>query len=78
MASASGATQRRTNFFGRHLVHDELSRSGEDADVTTVALRHGFTHMGRFSGYYQSAFGELPGTTLRRRRPPHRQAKVTA
>jgi AraC-like DNA-binding protein len=23
------------------LVHDELSRSGEDADVTTVALRHG-------------------------------------
>jgi AraC-like DNA-binding protein len=60
------------------LVHDELSRSGEDADVTTVALRHGFTHMGRFSGYYQSAFGELPSTTLRRRRPPHRQAKVTA
>jgi AraC-like DNA-binding protein len=58
------------------LVHDELCRSVENTDVTTVALRHGFTHMGRFSAYYQSAFGELPSTTLRRRRPTHRRAKL--
>jgi transcriptional regulator GlxA family with amidase domain len=36
--------------------------------VTSVALRHGFTRLGRFSAYYQSTFGELPSTTLRRRR----------
>lgn len=57
------------------LIHAELCRSGEDADVTTVALRHGFTHLGRFSAYYQSAFGELPSMTLRRRRQPMRQVK---
>ena len=54
------------------LIHEELCRSGDDADVTTVALRHGFTHLGRFSAYYQSAFGELPSMTLRRRRRPTR------
>lgn len=54
------------------LVHAELCRSGEETDVTAVALRHGFTHLGRFSAYYQSAFGELPSTTLRRRRLPTR------
>lgn len=57
------------------LIHDELCRSGEGADVTSIALRHGFTHLGRFSAYYQSAFGELPSTTLRRRRQPARQSK---
>jgi AraC-like DNA-binding protein len=50
------------------LVHKELVRSDESTDVTTVALRHGFTHLGRFSWYYQAAFGELPRVTLRRRR----------
>jgi AraC-like DNA-binding protein len=59
------------------LIHDELGRSDEDIDVTTVALRHGFTHLGRFSAYYQSAFGELPSTTLRRRRQPTRQVKLS-
>jgi transcriptional regulator GlxA family with amidase domain len=44
--------------------------------VTTVALRHGFTHLGRFSAYYQSAFGELPRTTLRRRRLPTRHTML--
>ena len=62
--------------FRLRLIHDELCRSGEDTDVTTVALRHGFTHLGRFSAYYQSAFGELPSTTLRRRRP-RLQAKLS-
>lgn len=60
------------NDFLRHtrlrLVHEELCRSDERTDVTSVALRHGFAHLGRFSAYYQSTFGELPSTTLRRRR----------
>ncbi len=48
------------------LVREELLRSNERTDVTSVALRHGFTHLGRFSGYYHAAFGELPHVTLRR------------
>ena len=57
------------------LVRDELCRSGGETEVTTVALRHGSMHLGRFSTYYQSAFGELPSTTLRRRRLPIHPAK---
>jgi len=50
------------------LVRDELARSGADANVTTIALRYGFSHLGRFSAYYQAAFGETPSATLRRGR----------
>jgi len=41
-------------------------RSGPQADVTSVALAHGFTHLGRFSQYYSRAFGEQPSQTRRR------------
>ncbi|MEU7591376.1 AraC family transcriptional regulator [Micromonospora sp. NPDC049230] len=34
--------------------------------VTTVALRHGFVHLGRFATEYRSRFGESPSATLRR------------
>jgi len=50
------------------LVRDELLRSGREANVTTIALRHGFSHLGRFSAQYRSAFGEGPSATLRRSR----------
>jgi AraC-like DNA-binding protein len=50
------------------LVRDELLHSGPEASVTTVALRHGFSHLGRFSAQYRSAFGEDPSATLRRGR----------
>ncbi|MFG2235834.1 helix-turn-helix domain-containing protein [Streptomyces sp. NPDC048723] len=29
-------------------------------NVTDVALRWGFTHLARFSGYYREAYGETP------------------
>jgi transcriptional regulator GlxA family with amidase domain len=32
--------------------------------VTEVALRWGFSHIGRFSGAYRQLFGELPSQTL--------------
>ena len=32
--------------------------------VTTVAVNHGFSHLGRFSRVYRDAFGELPSETL--------------
>lgn len=37
--------------------------------VTDVALRWGFTHLGRFAGLYLRAYGESPSATLRRGRP---------
>ncbi len=36
------------------------------ANVTTVALDHGFGHLGRFSAYYRERFGELPRDTATR------------
>jgi AraC-like DNA-binding protein len=50
------------------LVRDELLRSDKDASVTTVAMRHGFMHLGRFSAQYRAVFGEGPSATLRRSR----------
>jgi AraC-like DNA-binding protein len=50
------------------LVRDELLRSGTEANVTAVALRHGFSHLGRFSAQYRAIFGEDPSMTLRRGR----------
>jgi AraC-like DNA-binding protein len=50
------------------LVRDELLRSDQDASVTTVAMQHGFMHLGRFSAQYRAAFGEGPSATLRRGR----------
>jgi AraC-like DNA-binding protein len=48
--------------------HEELLRlaPGAGARVTDVALRHGFTHTGRFAALYRARFGEPPSTTLRR------------
>ncbi|WFR67993.1 helix-turn-helix domain-containing protein [Curtobacterium flaccumfaciens] len=40
-----------------------------DPTVTTVgeiATAWGFAHLGRFSGYYEAAFGEFPRATLHR------------
>jgi AraC-like DNA-binding protein len=50
------------------LVRDALWRSDGETNVTAVASRYGFSHLGRFSAYYQSAFGEAPSVTLRRGR----------
>lgn len=48
--------------------HDELLHLDPTtgATVTDVALRHGFTHTGRFAAAYRQRFGEPPSTTLRR------------
>ncbi|MBX9842207.1 MAG: AraC family transcriptional regulator [Xanthobacteraceae bacterium] len=50
------------------LVRDELLRSGPEANVTAIAMRHGFVHLGRFSAQYRATFGEPPSATLRRGR----------
>jgi AraC-like DNA-binding protein len=48
-------------------VRDDLLREGDNGSVTDVALKYGFSHLGRFSAQYHAAFGERPSATLRRR-----------
>ena len=48
-------------------VRDDLLRADRDGNVTDVALKYGFSHLGRFSAQYHAAFGEHPSATLRRR-----------
>ena len=42
--------------------------SGAAGTVAEIASRWGFTHMGRFSGLYRQAYGELPFDSLQRSR----------
>ncbi len=47
-------------------VHQALqSAEPGETTVTDVAIRFGFSHLGRFSGSYRQAFGCLPSETLR-------------
>lgn len=48
------------------LVRDELLKTDLPGNITRVALRYGFSHMGRFSAQYRSVFGELPSETAAR------------
>jgi AraC-like DNA-binding protein len=48
-------------------VRQALLRADPDANVTDIAWRAGFTHMGRFSVEYRRLFGETPSQTLRQR-----------
>ncbi|WP_312022764.1 tyrosine-type recombinase/integrase [Bradyrhizobium sp. 2S1] len=49
-------------------IHDELSRPETLLPISEVALKWGFTHMGRFAASYRSAFGQYPSDTVRRAR----------
>jgi len=53
------------------LAHSALtvSRQGQSS-VSTVAVRWGFTHLGRFATEYRRLFGEVPSATLRSPRTP--------
>lgn len=45
-------------------VRNALLQASPDALVKSIALDHGFWHLGRFSKLYHSRFGEMPSTTL--------------
>lgn len=49
-------------------VHQALQAAAghPSANVTDIALAHGFVHMGRFAAQYREAFGISPSQTLRR------------
>ena len=50
------------------LVRDSLSKADSpQPSVTSVALEHGFQHLGHFCAAYKERFGELPHETLQRR-----------
>lgn len=44
----------------------ETLRRAPEASITEIAMRWGFTHMGRFSVEYRRRFGESPSETLSR------------
>ena len=50
-------------------VREALARAHPGESVTTIAMRSGFSHLGRFSVEYRRRFGESPSDTLERRRP---------
>jgi AraC-like DNA-binding protein len=56
------------------IAHQRISNASPDDDVTVIATRVGFTHLGRFSMAYRATFGESPSHTIRRRL----QARVKA
>ncbi|MFJ8013906.1 AraC family transcriptional regulator [Streptomyces sp. NPDC096339] len=56
----------RLTFVRRDLV--AVAEGRAPGNVTDVALRWGFTHLGRFTGYYRATYGETPSQTLRNAR----------
>ncbi|HKP05924.1 MAG TPA: helix-turn-helix domain-containing protein [Microbacterium sp.] len=56
--------QRRERL--RRARRDLRRASAPDDLVKSIALRHGFTHLGRFSADYHREYGELPSHTLDR------------
>jgi transcriptional regulator GlxA family with amidase domain len=49
-------------------VHEVLSRIEQTESISSIALRWGFTHLGRFSVEYRKRYGESPSQTLTRSR----------
>lgn len=49
-------------------VRTDLQRARSSDNVTDIAMRYGFSHLGRFSAVYKARFGELPSQTLSRSR----------
>lgn len=47
-------------------IYSEFNNNNKIRNVTEVALKYGFTNLGRFSSYYKEHIGELPSETLRR------------
>lgn len=57
--------------------HDLLHESG-DTGVSEVAMRWGWTHLGRLAAAYRERFGELPSETLALSRMPGPKGRLNA
>jgi len=51
-------------------VRRDLLLAHDGVNVGELASRYGFTHLGRFSGWYRDRFGETPSATLRPAQKP--------
>ncbi len=49
-----------------NLVHHNLKYAHSNENVSTIAQKWGFSHMGRFSNYYKTLFGVYPVQTLKK------------
>lgn len=49
-----------------HLARRALLKANRDSNVTEIAMRFGFWHLGRFAQAYRQAHGERPSDTLTR------------
>lgn len=58
------------------VAYQRISSADSSDDVTAIATRLGFTHLGRFSVAYRAAFGESPSQTLRRGRQAGRTGGI--
>jgi len=45
-------------------VHDALKRAQPEQSVAELAMKWGFSHLGRFAVEYRKRFGESPSETL--------------
>ncbi|MFO0157653.1 MAG: helix-turn-helix domain-containing protein [bacterium] len=59
-------------------VHRRLRAASPTTDVTSIATRYGFSHLGRFAAEYRKVFGESPSQTLRRSVRPVLHDRVDA
>lgn len=56
---------KRIRLAGVHADLQRIAAGSRHETVTDVALRWGFTHLGRFSGAYRAEFGRLPSQTAK-------------
>ncbi len=49
------------------LAREEFSKCNKETNITYVAMKLGFNHLGRFSISYKKRFGESPSITLQKR-----------
>lgn len=59
------AYARRQRLAAVHRALRQAAQDGGPANVTEVAMAHGFAHMGRFAAHYRALFGCPPSETLR-------------
>ena len=58
------------------LVRKELLVAPRNASVTQIAMRCGFSHLGRFATEYSKHYGETPSATLRRSQETLRDVRL--
>ncbi len=63
--SSPVAYARRQRLGAVHQALRAAAQEGRAANVTEVAMAHGFLHMGRFAAHYRALFGCSPSETLR-------------